>query len=67
MECPNIPGLALSDKSVNAIKRIRDMREIGAHLPRFLVAGNFVNIFAGNGPLQSSCCAQSKNEPRSAK
>lgn len=54
MGCPDIFGLTLNEKSIKAINHIRNMREMGSRLPLFLAGGTFVNIFAGNGMLQSS-------------
>ncbi len=54
MECPSINRVTFSKKSTESIDEVRRVNRSGAHLQLALGGGTLLNIFAGNGSLQSS-------------
>lgn len=54
MACPELKGLRLSPKGQEALREIQRVRGLADALAAALGAGTVVNIFAGNGVLQSS-------------
>lgn len=54
MRCPDIGYVTFSPRSRDAIENIRKVDKFSMALQRVTAGGVVVNIFAGNGALESS-------------
>ncbi len=54
MRCPDIDHVTFSPRSRDAIENIRKVDKFSMALQRVTAGGVVVNIFAGNGALESS-------------
>lgn len=58
MRCPDIGYVTFSPRSRDAIENIRKVDKFSMALQRVTAGGVVVNIFAGNGALESLVCSR---------